>query len=197
MLSSWHPGRDSQSAADRPMGSQRAATRAGHGNFTNWSAVLGSAFAQFVERAGQFLPSILGAFLLLLIGWVVARVLRSVAVRAAVVVDRMLARFTTSGSARARQAAAVVGAGAGQHRVLAGAAVLHHGRHAGAGAQRVHGLAGRCRQLCADAVLRRADRRRRVPAQPAGARPGDGDLERVPVRVSANCSGARCRPSSW
>ena len=63
---------------------------------TNWSAVLGNALAQFAERAGQFLPSILGAFLLLLIGWAVARVLRSIAVRAAVVVDRVLARFTST-----------------------------------------------------------------------------------------------------
>jgi len=67
--------------------------------FADSSAVLGAALARFVERTGQFLPSILGAFLLLLSGWVVARVLRSVAVRSAFVVDRMLARFTSSGSA--------------------------------------------------------------------------------------------------
>lgn len=66
--------------------------------FTNWGVVLGSAFRQFAERAGQYLPSILGAFLLLLIGWVVARVLRSLAVRSAVVIDRLLARMTTSGA---------------------------------------------------------------------------------------------------
>lgn len=67
--------------------------------FANSSAVLGATLARFVERSGQFLPSILGAFLLLLFGWVVARVLRSVAVRSAFVIDRMLARFTSSGSA--------------------------------------------------------------------------------------------------
>jgi small-conductance mechanosensitive channel len=66
--------------------------------FTNWGVVLGAAFHQFAERAGQYLPSILGAFLLLLIGWVVARVLRSLAVRSAVVIDRLLARLTTSGA---------------------------------------------------------------------------------------------------
>lgn len=66
--------------------------------FTNWGFVLSAAFRQFAERAGQYLPSILGAFLLLLMGWIVARVLRSLAVRSAVVIDRLLARMTTSGA---------------------------------------------------------------------------------------------------
>jgi small-conductance mechanosensitive channel len=65
--------------------------------FTDWSAVLGSAFTQFANRAGQYLPSLLGAFLLLLVGWFVARALRALAVRAAVGVDRLLARLTASG----------------------------------------------------------------------------------------------------
>jgi len=63
---------------------------------SNWSAALTSAFTQFAERVGQYLPSILGAFLLLLIGWIVARVLRTLAIRAAIIVDRMLARMTSS-----------------------------------------------------------------------------------------------------
>lgn len=66
--------------------------------FTNWGVVLGAALRQFAERAGRYLPSILGAFLLLLIGWVVARVLRSLAMRSAVVIDRLLARMTSSGA---------------------------------------------------------------------------------------------------
>ncbi|MEO6422722.1 MAG: hypothetical protein ABIR84_08620 [Candidatus Nitrotoga sp.] len=65
--------------------------------FTDWSAILSSAFAQFAARAAQHLPNILGAFLLLLIGWFVARVLRTLAVRAAVFIDRMLARMTAYG----------------------------------------------------------------------------------------------------
>lgn len=65
----------------------------------DWRAALSQAFAQFVERAGQYLPSILGAFLLLLIGWIIARLLRTLAIRAAIIVDRMLARWTTSGGA--------------------------------------------------------------------------------------------------
>lgn len=64
----------------------------------NWGSALSHAFTQFVDRAGQYLPSIVGAFLLLLIGWIVARVLRSLAVRAAIVVDRMLARLAPGGT---------------------------------------------------------------------------------------------------
>lgn len=64
---------------------------------SNWSAGLSAAFTQFAERAGQYLPSVAGAFLLLLIGWVVARVLRTLAIRAALIVDRMLFRLTSTG----------------------------------------------------------------------------------------------------
>lgn len=64
----------------------------------DWGSAFSDAFAQMIERMGQFLPSLLGAFLLLLIGWIVARILRTLAVRAAIVVDRMLARLTSGGS---------------------------------------------------------------------------------------------------
>ncbi len=73
--------------------------------FAEASVALGNAFARFAERATHYLPNIAGAFLLLLIGWVVARLLRSLAVRAAVLVDRMLMRLTAS-------------AGTTQHRKL-------------------------------------------------------------------------------
>ena len=65
----------------------------------NWGSALSHAFAQFVERIAQHLPSIFGAFLLLLIGWIIARLLRSLATRAAIVVDRMLARMASGSSA--------------------------------------------------------------------------------------------------
>jgi small-conductance mechanosensitive channel len=65
---------------------------------SDWGTALNGAFSQFVERVGQYLPSILGAFLLLLIGWVIARILRTLAIRAAIIVDRMLSRLTSSGS---------------------------------------------------------------------------------------------------
>ena len=59
---------------------------------TDWSAVLGSAFTQFAARAGQYLPSLLGAFVLLLVGWFVARVMRSLAVRDASSISSMRSR---------------------------------------------------------------------------------------------------------
>lgn len=66
--------------------------------FAKGGEVLTSAFDAFAERAVHYLPSIAGAFVLLLIGWVVARLLRALAVRAAVVVDRALARLTSTSS---------------------------------------------------------------------------------------------------
>lgn len=66
---------------------------------SDWSAVLSGAFVQFAQRIGQYLPNILGAFLLLLIGWVVARILRTLAIRTAIIVDRMIARVTATGAA--------------------------------------------------------------------------------------------------
>ncbi len=64
---------------------------------SDWGAALSGAFTQIVERIGQYLPSILGAFLLLLLGWIIARVLRTLSIRAAIIVDRMLSRMTSSG----------------------------------------------------------------------------------------------------
>ena len=61
----------------------------------DWGTALSASLAQIVERVTLYLPSILGAFLLLLVGWVVARVLRSMAIRSAVLIDRLLARFTS------------------------------------------------------------------------------------------------------
>lgn len=66
---------------------------------SNWSAALSGAFDQFVHRVGQHLPNLLGAFLLLLIGWIVARLLRTLAIRAAIIVDRMLLRLSVAGTA--------------------------------------------------------------------------------------------------
>lgn len=73
--------------------------------FTKGGVVLANALARFVERAGYDLPNIAGTFLLPLTGWVLLllliRWLRALAMRAAVVVDRLLARLTrTLGSAQ-------------------------------------------------------------------------------------------------
>ncbi len=60
----------------------------------DWSTALHAAFGQFSEKVAQYMPSILGAFLLLLLGWIVARVLRSMAIRAAIIIDKLWARLT-------------------------------------------------------------------------------------------------------
>lgn len=65
---------------------------------SDWSAALSGAFMQFAQRIGQYLPNIFGAFLLLLIGWIVARVLRTLAIRAAIIIDRMLSRLGATGT---------------------------------------------------------------------------------------------------
>lgn len=44
-------------------------------SFTDWGRVLANAFTPFANRAGQYLPSLPGAFALLLVGWFVARCL--------------------------------------------------------------------------------------------------------------------------
>lgn len=64
--------------------------------FSNGGVILAGAFERFAERAGHYLPNIAGAILLLLLGWLVARLLRTLAVRLAVVLDRLLARLTST-----------------------------------------------------------------------------------------------------
>ncbi len=63
----------------------------------DWATALSQAFEQLVDRFSQYLPSLVGAFVLLLVGWIVARVLRSLAIRAAIVLDRLLSRFVVPG----------------------------------------------------------------------------------------------------
>lgn len=49
--------------------------------FTKWQDTLISVSNQFIERLGFYLPNVIGAFLLLLIGWVIAHILKVVAIR--------------------------------------------------------------------------------------------------------------------
>jgi len=72
-------------------------------------ATVGSAL---LERIVAFVPSVLGAVLLLIVGWVLARVLRVVATRAALLLDTLLVRVGgPAGAERLRmgRAAAVFG----------------------------------------------------------------------------------------
>jgi hypothetical protein len=50
-----------------------------------------------LERIVAFVPSVIGAVLLLIVGWILARVLRILAVRAALLLDTLLARVSGPG----------------------------------------------------------------------------------------------------
>lgn len=56
-----------------------------------------TAAAAVLERIVAYLPSLLGAVLLLLVGWIVGRLLRALAMRAVLLVDTLLARFGAAG----------------------------------------------------------------------------------------------------
>jgi hypothetical protein len=65
-----------------------------------------------LERIVAFVPSVLGAVLLLIVGWILARVLRVLATRAALLLDTLLARVGGPGGVerlRMGRAAAVFG----------------------------------------------------------------------------------------
>lgn len=62
--------------------------------FPDWSTALRSAFEQLGDRLAQLVPSLVGALLLLLAGWVAARLLRSLTIRLAHLLDAALARFS-------------------------------------------------------------------------------------------------------
>jgi len=62
--------------------------------FSQWQNALAGVLDQTVERLAVYLPSVLGAFLLLLVGWVVAHVLRAAAVRLMLLGERALARIS-------------------------------------------------------------------------------------------------------
>jgi len=77
---------------------------------------LGDALANvgstLLERFVAFVPSVLGAVLLLIAGWVLARILRVLAVRAALLLDTLLARMSGAGGSerpRVGRASSVLG----------------------------------------------------------------------------------------
>jgi small-conductance mechanosensitive channel len=71
--------------------------------FLQWRNALARVLEQTVERLSLYLPNVLAAFLLLLVGWVVAHLLRAVAVRVTLLGERALARIAASrGAAPAR-----------------------------------------------------------------------------------------------
>ena len=71
--------------------------------FPDWGATFGLGIAQMLTRLLNFLPSLLGAIALLLIGWVSARLLRKLAIRLSLGLDHMMDRLhRRSGLTRAR-----------------------------------------------------------------------------------------------
>ncbi len=63
--------------------------------FSQWSDALSAAFTQLLTRLALFVPNVLGAVLLLAVGWLVARILRAIALRLALLAERALARLQT------------------------------------------------------------------------------------------------------
>ncbi len=60
-------------------------------NTNEWSATLGGALSELARQALEYLPRILGALLLVLIGWAVARLLRAWTARSMARLNRLLA----------------------------------------------------------------------------------------------------------
>jgi small-conductance mechanosensitive channel len=72
---------------------------------------LADAASAIVERFVAYLPSVLGAILLLIVGWALARLLRALTMRAVLLLDRLLSRIGGPGGERFRvgRASAVLG----------------------------------------------------------------------------------------
>lgn len=62
--------------------------------FSQWRDALAGVLNQTMERLALDLPNVLGAFLLLLAGWIVAHLLRAAAVRLTLLGERALARIS-------------------------------------------------------------------------------------------------------
>jgi len=62
--------------------------------FSQWGDVLAGVLNQTVAQLLQYLPNVLGAFLILFVGWIIAYLLRATAVRLALLWERTLARIS-------------------------------------------------------------------------------------------------------
>lgn len=82
------------------------------GGVQGWGDALVNASANMVDRFSAYLPSVVAAVLLLLVGWLLAKLLRAIAVRAVMVVDTLLPRIGLAGGLpreRVARSSAVVG----------------------------------------------------------------------------------------
>jgi len=76
-----------------------------------WGAIAATSFNEFISTLMAFLPRLLGAVVLLLLGWILARILRGLTLRLIAVIDRLLQRFAMTASPeykRLRQSSSVL-----------------------------------------------------------------------------------------
>lgn len=76
-----------------------------------WGAVAASSFNESITTLIAFLPRLIGALALLLLGWVLARILRGLTLRLINMIDRLLQRFSMTATPeyqRLRQSSAVL-----------------------------------------------------------------------------------------
>jgi hypothetical protein len=79
----------------------------------NLGEALASASSAIIENVAAYLPSVLGALLLLLVGWLLARILRALTVRAVLLAETLFARLSTQTEGeplRIRRASTIIGA---------------------------------------------------------------------------------------
>ncbi|WP_439638573.1 mechanosensitive ion channel family protein [Nevskia sp.] len=60
--------------------------------FAEWSTALQDVLSAFLGKASQFLPKLVGALLLLLVGWLLARLLRSIGTNVVMTLERVLSQ---------------------------------------------------------------------------------------------------------
>ncbi|MGD8560164.1 MAG: mechanosensitive ion channel [Gammaproteobacteria bacterium] len=61
--------------------------------YQNWSSALAHSVTQLVEKLAQSLPNIVGAILLLIAGWLAAKILRAITIKLANLGDQLLDRY--------------------------------------------------------------------------------------------------------
>jgi small-conductance mechanosensitive channel len=80
----------------------------------NLGEALSSAASRMTESVVAAMPSVLGALVLLVVGWLLARVLRALTVRALLLADTLFVRLSTQAAGherlRIRRASAIIGA---------------------------------------------------------------------------------------
>ena len=73
---------------------------------TDFGATLTSGMSAIVDHVLSYLPNIIGAIALLILGWLLARLLRAVTWRAARLLDKVISRLVGPGAERLRMGAA-------------------------------------------------------------------------------------------